>query len=341
MATISNVKQNPVLSGMFGLYLICVHCAYALVLNFRFEWLVDSQLSFKFLSFPELSVLCDLIIVPAVLYAFLAHKQPKQALLGALAMCALGLLAIRLWFPKDQLGGLATQVLAFTRMLSPLLTGLSLVAEIGILLMLWRVLQKPMKEPAIELMLAPLSKILGHDSKILQFFYAEQRIWIYALSRTLPAQSDFAGDLHFGYAKQNSNASTMLGMCIANLLPTPILHWIIAQFSPGFAWFTTALVLLTSLFMWAEYRATLARPVSITDDTLFLRYGTLTDRKIARDQIRSARTLTWKDESLAAKRYQGCGGANVEIVLDGEVIHLGLDEPGRFVAALNFAKLLN
>ena len=201
--------------------------------------------------------------------------------------------------------------------------------------MLWRVFQKPMKEPAIELMLAPLSKILGHNSKVLQFLYAEQRVWIYALSRTLPAQKDFAGDMHFGYAKQNGNASTMLGMCIANLLPTPILHWIIAQFSPAFAWFTTAVVLLTSMFMWAEYRATLARPVSLSDDTLFLRYGSLTDRKIARDQIRSARTLTWKDESLAAKRYQGCGGANVEIVLDGEVIHLGLDEPGRFVAAVN------
>ena len=86
--------------------------------------------------------------------------------------------------------------------------------------------------------------------------------------------------------------------------------------------------------MWAEYRATLARPVSLSSDTLFLRYGTLTDRTIARNQIRLARVLSWLDETIKAKRYQGFGAANVEIVLDGEVIHIGLDEPGRFVAAL-------
>jgi len=334
MTAMQKVKQNHPLPLAFVLYLFGVHGAYALVLNTRFEWLVDARLSFKYLSFPEMSVLCDLIIVPAFLYAFLARKQPKQALLGALAMCALGLLAIRLWFPKDQLGSAATQVLAFTRLLSPLLTGLALIAEIGAILILWRVLKKPMKEPAIELMLAPMVKMLGHDSKLLQFLFAEQRVWIYALSRVLPAHSDFTGDLHFGYAKQNGNASTMIGMCIANLMPTPILHFVIAQFSPTLAWVTTALALLTSLFMWAEYRATLARPVSLSGDTLFLRYGTLTDRKIARNQIRSVRTLSWKDEALTAKRYQGCGAANVEIVLDGEVIHIGLDEPGRFVAAI-------
>ncbi len=327
-------KQNLILSRAFWLYLLSVHATYALLLNFHFDWLVDTRLSFKFLSFPEMSALSDLVIVPALLYAFLARKRPKQALIGAFAMCTLGLLAIRLWFPKDQLGAVATQLLAIRQWLSPLLTGIVLTAEIGLILLLLRALKKPMKEPAIELMLAPMATVLGSDSKLMRILYAEQRIWIYALSRALPAQTDFAGDLHFGYAKQNGNASTMIGMCIANLAPTPILHFVIAQFSPTFAWITTALVLLTSFFMWAEYRATLARPLSLSGDTLFLRYGTLTDRKIALSQIRSARQLSWRDEAIKAKRYQGFGAVNVEIMLDGEVIHIGLDEPGRFVAAL-------
>ena len=285
-----------------------------------------------------MSVLVDLVILPALLYAFLAHKRPKQALIGALAMSALGLVAIRVWFPTQQLSPVTTRILEFSRMLSPLLTGFSLIAEIALILMLWRLLKKPMKEPAIALILAPLSNALGADSKILRFLYAEQRIWIYALSRVLPAQSDFSGDQHFGYAKQSGNASTMFGMCIANVAPTPILHFVIAQFSPSWAWMTTAAVLLSSLFMWAEYRATLARPVSLSSDTLFLRYGTLTDRTIARNQIRSARLLSWRDEAIKAKRYQGFGAANVEIVLDGEIIHIGLDEPGRFIAALTHTR---
>lgn len=86
--------------------------------------------------------------------------------------------------------------------------------------------------------------------------------------------------------------------------------------------------------MWAEYRATLARPVSLSEDTLILRYGTRTDRKIALSEIRSARILSLKDKPIKATRYQGCGAANVEIVLDGEVIHIGLDAPGCFVTAL-------
>lgn len=334
MAATQEGKQKHLLHGAFGLYLLCVHVAYALLLNFRFDWLIDPQLSSKWFSFPEMCTLTDLVIVPALLYAFLARKQPKQALIGAFAMCTLGLLAIRLWFPKDQLGAVATQLLAIRQWLSPLLTGIVLIAEIGLILLLLRALKKPMKEPAIELMLAPMATVLGSDSKIMRILYAEQRIWIYALSRALPAQTDFAGDLHFGYAKQNGNASTMIGMCIANLAPTPILHVVIAQFSPTFAWITTALVLLTSFFMWAEYRATLARPLSLSGDTLFLRYGTLTDRKIALSQIRSARQLSWRDEAIKAKRYQGFGAVNVEIMLDGEVIHIGLNEPGRFVAAL-------
>lgn len=334
MTTMQNPKSDQILPAAFWLYLLGVHLAYALVLSFQFDWLVDSSLSFRALSFPEMSVLGDLVIVPALLYAFLARKRPMQALIGSVSMCALGLFAIRIWFPVEQLSPGATKFLELTRYLSPLLTTFAVAAEIAVVLMLWRLLKKPMKEPAIEVLLAPLSIVLGRESKIMHLLYAEQRIWLYALSPGLPAQSDFAGELHFGYAKQNANASTMFGMCIVNLAPTPILHFVIAQFSPSWAWISTILVLMTSVFMWAEYRATLARPVSLSDDTLFLRYGTLTDRKIARNQIRSARLLSWRDEAIKAKRYQGCGAANVEIVLDGEIIHIGLDEPRQFIAAL-------
>lgn len=155
-----------------------MHLAYALVLSFQFDWLIDSSLSFEALIFPEVSVLGDLIIVPAFLYAFLARKRPMQALIGAFSMSALGLFAIRIWFPVEQLSPAATKFLELTRYLSPLLTTFALAAEIAVVLMLWRLLKKPMKEPAIEVLLAPLLIVLGRESKILQFLYAEQRIWM-------------------------------------------------------------------------------------------------------------------------------------------------------------------
>ena len=118
-------KQNPRpklnLPRAFWLYLLTVHTAYALLLSFQFDWLIDSSLSLATLNFPEMSALADLVILPALLYAILARKRPMQALIGALAMCALGLLAIRIWFPVEQLSPAATRILALTRLLSPLL----------------------------------------------------------------------------------------------------------------------------------------------------------------------------------------------------------------------------
>ena len=82
MTTTQNTKSNQILPSAFWLYLLGVHLAYALLLSLQFDWLVDSSLSFQALSFPEMSVLGDLVIVPALLYAILARKRPMQALIG-------------------------------------------------------------------------------------------------------------------------------------------------------------------------------------------------------------------------------------------------------------------
>lgn len=167
-----------------------------------------------------------------------------------------------------------TQLLALRQKLMPLIWILFGMFELYFLLMVLKHLRKPMKEGAIELMLAPLIATFGANNVLIKFFAAEQRMWIYGLSKNLLKPCDFNGDLHFSYAKQNGNASTWYGFFIVNTVPIPILHFVLAPFSQVLAWVITVLTALSSFWLWAEYRAAQARPISLDADTLYLRYGT-------------------------------------------------------------------
>lgn len=327
----------------FWFYLLGVHLVYSLLLTQRFELLDAPTPTWGGLSFAESSALIDLLLLPALCYGFLARKQLKQAIVGALGMLMLGSLAIRLWFPVDEMSEGLRTLLAFRAVISPLLWGLVLLLELYLLVQLARFLLKPMKEEAVEMLVASMAMTLGREHWLCRYLAAETRVWIYALSRRLPAQADFEGKEHFGYAQQNGNASTWLGFSIANLLPAPILHFILERLHWGLAWVTSLLTVATSVWMWAEYRASLARPISLSDKELLLRYGTIVDRRIALSDIVSFRTLSWRDleaaKSIARKlrprQYVGMGGANVELVLsDGSALWIGVDQPQALLTAL-------
>jgi hypothetical protein len=129
---------------------------------------------------------------------------------------------------------------------------------------------------------------------------------------------------------------------VVNTAPIPIVHFVVAAFVPAVAWVLTILTALTSFWMWAEYRATQARPISLDSQTLYLRYGTLTDLRIPIIAIHSARGLRWQDCAATGPRtlprpivYQGMGAANVEFALhDGTVYRIGVDQPAIFLAEL-------
>jgi hypothetical protein len=297
------------------------------------------------LSFAEFSAVFDLVLLPALVYGVLARRQPKQAILGALGMMMLGLFALRVWFPRAEMGPALQWVVDTRSLLAPLLWGIAIALELYVIWQLLRFLLKPMKEGAVALMIAPIAQSFGREHWLCRFIAAETRMWIYALSKKLPNFDDFEGDQHFGYATQNANASTWLGLAIANVVPTPLFHFILDRIHWGLAWGTTAVTLIASLWMWAEYRATQARPISLTTEKLLLRYGTVVDREIALDQIVSYRTLSWRDLEVKPKRaarpksYVGMGGANVELKLaNSETIWLGIDQPQVFLAALQSRK---
>ncbi len=342
MPTTSNAPSTKPLPRAFWFYLLGVHSVYALTLTQHFTHLEAPELDLRWLSFAEFATLLDLVLLPALVYAFLTRRQPKQALFGALGMMMLGLLAVRIWFPQARMGAGLQWALDARSMLMPVLWGVAIALEVYVLSQLLRFLLKPMKEGAVSVMIEPIAMSLGRDHWLCRWVAAETRIWIYALSKKLPSFEDFEGDQHFGYAQQNANASTWLGMTIANLVPTPLLHFILDRIHWGLAWSTTAITLMSSLWMWAEYRATQARPISLSADKLLLRYGTLVDREIELAQIVSYRTLSWREidakhsRTARPKSYVGMGGPNVELTLsNGETVWLGIDQPSTFLAALD------
>jgi hypothetical protein len=335
-------KASKPVGQKFWAYLFLVHATYALVLNFRIEWLRDARLTLAGFAYAEWSGLLDLVLLPALIYGYCARKNKMQAMFGALAMASLGLLAIRLWYPASALSASMSALLHQRERLMPVLWVMTTLLELFVLVKLLRHLRQPMKEGAIDLLLAPIARALGKDHFVLRCLAAEQRVWIYGLCTTLPKHADFAGQQHFSYAQQNGNASTWFGFFIANTIPIPILHLVLAAFAPTAAWVVTMLTALSSFWLWAEYRATQARPISLDAQTLFVRYGTLSDLEIAINTIQSARSLSWRDFDGARVRgearpvlYQGMGAANVELRLqNGTIYRLGVDQPEIFLAEL-------
>lgn len=342
-ASAQKFKPDPaIIHPAFWLYLFAVHAAYALILSTRFEWLETDDLPLAGSPFPEWGSMLDLVLLPMLIYMVCARKNKFQALLGGLSMAALGLFALRLWYPADKMSEGLAGLVALRQQLMPLVWLMLAAFEIYFVLMVFRQLRKPMKEGAIELMLAPLIVSFGANSTLLRWLAAEQRMWIYGLSKNLPKAVDFAGTQHFSYALQSGNASTWYGFFIVNTVPIPILHFILAAFSEPLAWIITALTALSSFWLWAEYRATQARPISLDATTLYLRYGTLTNLHIDRASISAARLLSWRDFEATSQGkprpivYQGMGAANLELTLqDGRIYRIGLDAPAALLLALN------
>lgn len=104
------------------------------------------------------------------------------------------------------------------------------------------------------------------------------------------------------------------------------------------------------LYLIAEYRATLLRPVSIAEHALLIRYGILSaDAEIAWGQIQSiGRVHQQVRRQVGVRRYKQMGELNIVIHLQPGVelpnvlgsaqpiteIYLGIDNPDDFIEAV-------
>ena len=176
----------------------------------------------------------------------------------------------------------------------------------------------------------------------------EARIWYYALFMRNGKSLEFGGDRHFGYGGNGGNASNQLGFIIAIAFELPLMHMLLHFiWSPTAALVASALSAWALLYMVADYRATLYRPVSLSGDAILIRCGALApDAAIPYSMVTAVlETSATVRRGAGVRRYTQLGAANVLIQLQPgsalpdlfgrprvlEKVYLGLDQPAEFI----------
>jgi hypothetical protein len=170
----------------------------------------------------------------------------------------------------------------------------------------------------------------------------EVRVWLYGLKRSSLSQWEGA---NFSYAAQGDNAKMQkmfLWMMLAELV---IAHFFLSFILSDFwRWTTFFLTLYAMFWMFAEWRATTMRPISIRDDALHVRYGVLHSFVIPLDDIKSVSSTSIHDAHRYPVKMAGFGSPNVALVLNAPVrttfgkqsstLAIAVDQPKEFMEAL-------
>lgn len=173
-------------------------------------------------------------------------------------------------------------------------------------------------------------------------------MWLYALLRRPPRHA-FPGLRHFHVGTQGMNASNQVGFLAIVGAEIPIVH-VLLHFlvDPVVAAVVTALSIYGFVFMLAEYRATLHRPLSVTASGLQVRYGIAGDFLVDWAAIADAAPMRGPAHRAKGRvRLVGMGEANVRITLGpgtrlpglagprevGEIV-LGVDDAAGFIAEM-------
>lgn len=293
---------------------------------------------------PEWPLLLDLLVTFPVAYLLICRPGWRDWLKKSAALLLLGLafgsLAIPdqakvLWHDLDRL-----------RLLLP---ALAVVAEAGLVawmvLGIRRMLRTDVNTDRVLARAIQRRFGLGTSSRLMEF---EARVWFYGLiMRRAPV---FEGE-HFYTAKAGGNASNQLAWLFVIVFEIPLVHMLLHfVWSPGAAWVATALTIWGLVYLLADYRATLVRPVSLEAGALHVRCGALSsDAVIPYADIVTAARVAHAQRRLPGKRYfRHLGDMNVEITLrEGSALPtllggpkasthavLGVDDPDRFVNAL-------
>lgn len=295
-------------------------------------------------TLPSWAMAIDLLLVLPVAWLLLKPREWRSRWPAALGVAGAGFLLGRWLAPEgDALWGALGDV-------RWLLLGLVLLAELwllsGLLRQVWRARQHGNAEAAAA---QGVQRVCG-DGVSGRLMQLESRLWVYALMRR-PAAAPFAGEQHFSVHRQHGNASNQLGFVIVMAAELPIVHVLLhLGFGATVAWVVTALSAYGWLYLWAEYRATRWRPLSLDADTLHLRYGLLIDATLPRAAVQGAEPVAAREPRGRAPGrlvLEGMGRANVRLRLqpgtrvrlpwgerEANEVLLGVDEPERFIQAL-------
>lgn len=291
----------------------------------------------------EWPVAFDLLLLVPFGFLWVYRKGGRAAWVGAAALFGTGVVFGRLILPVESQHFWPVLVeLRYGALAAVFAAQLVLIA-----IMLREVLRARATQNLETAVDAALAKRFGRQP-IANLFRLEARMWLYALMRR-PVTHPFPGHVHFHCHLQHGNASNQQAFLILALFEIPIAHILIHLFAgPTSAIVVTALSIYGLVFLLAEYRATVHRPVSIVREAMHLRYGVLNDVRIPLNRIIGIEP--WQGPVRRAKgrlRCVGMGAANVRVALRKgtvlarlvgerviEEIFIGIDQPQQFRDAL-------
>lgn len=297
---------------------------------------------FRRIDLPDWTLLADFSLSLPLLHYLLFRPTFKQWLVRWMQLTGLGILLGSFIIPES-----SRVIWPWLEMIRSAIIGVLIPLEVALAAFIaygiWNLMK--LGDDIDNTLQSGIENRLGKSisTKLMVF---EARIWLYALFK--PKHPRYSGDRHFSYAKQHGNASNQLGFILAILFEMPVAHLLLHfMWSPMAAWIASVLSLWGLLYLVAEYRATLVRPVSIDNDQLTIRCGVFsTDAVIPWRLIRTIEKNAQPIRRQAGvRRYKQMGELNIAIHLQPGVmlpdmlgrekpvatIYLGLDEPDRFI----------
>lgn len=293
------------------------------------------------MAVPEWPLLVDLFVVLPLAYLLLVRPTARQAGLGLLALGSLGVLFGSIVLPaEDKVVWLWLEPLRWVALAA--LVAWQAVAIGGIV---WFLVKKPPQQNRELALHAELERRFG-AGPVTELLKLEGRMWLYAFSRSA-GRLQFPGDGFFTF-KQGGNASNQAGFLLLMAFELPFMHVLLHLYSPLLAVVVSVSTLYGLLFLYAEYRATRLRPISLTDEAIHLRCGVVVDTVLPRAAVVEAQVVSTRPPRAPQRlRLVGMGKATVRLRLaagtrlttvfgEREVteLYLGVDEPQRFVGAL-------
>ena len=280
------------------------------------------QAKFEWLYFID-----GLIVLPLCCWFCIDDK--KQAFIKAALYCCLVVLIGSVIIPEQQ--KFIWHYLETGRYI--VLAGFIILEIVTILTVIFAVKQAltHRQDPDLAI-IQPIEKLLG-KGVVTNLIAFETRLWTYALFAHNVQSQHFIGK-PFSYHKKDQTQTNLLGFIMIMLFELPIIHILL-----HFIWSTTAANVISGLtvlglgFFVAEYRAVAKRPISLTQDTLIIRYGVWQPCIIALSNINSIDTnQTSIKRCRTLKRYNLFGIPNVVITLKQPQqgvsrVYLGVDNP--------------
>lgn len=296
---------------------------------------------------PEWPVFVDLLLVVPLAYLALFYREGQRAWIKA-GMLALAGITVAGWIVPAA----SQHQLVMLRALRNVSALFVIAGEIALAVVLARLVLRLLRERADPE--AAVDRALRDrfgDVPLVRVLAFEVRLWFWALFGSAGRGFVFAGDRHFGTHAKDGHALNQQGFLLLVGAEIPILHVVLALFwGHAAAWVVTALSSWGWIFLFAEHRATLRRPVSLSHDALFVRYGLRAELVVPLRQIESVspHAVPVPRRQVGSLRYCDAGTPNVHIELSPplqvpglfgaakpvERLYLGIDEPQRFIAAM-------